>query len=108
MKYLPAIVVAALFLGALYFRWRISRPRQSVFDAIQTYATAKGLRVDRIREGGNHWRYWLRGHLLLSNIARTYVINGTTLDGERWEIHVAVDPMGPDALTVLQEEVIAE
>ena len=108
MKYLPAIVVAALFLGVLYLRWGTSRPRLSDFDAIETYATAKGLRINRIREGGNHWRYWLRGHVLLSNVARTYVIYGTTLDGKRQEIHVAVNPMSPDVLKVLQEEVIAE
>jgi hypothetical protein len=108
VKYLPAIVVVALFLGALYFRWRTSNSRRSDFNTIETYATAKDLRIDRIREGRNHWRYWLSGHLLLSNIARTYVINGTTPDGKRREIHVAIDPMSSDVLKVLQEEVTAE
>jgi hypothetical protein len=104
MKYIPLIAVLALFAAALYSRWRTSQPRQSDFDAIETYTTANGLRVKKISIGGNHWRYWLRGHVLLSNIARTYIIDGTTLDGKHLEIHVAVDPLSPGELKVLQEK----
>jgi hypothetical protein len=104
MEYVPLIVVLALFAGAHYWGWKISQPRQSDFDAINTYAAANGLKVSKISISGNHWRYWLRGHVLLSNIARIYVINASTLDGKHQEIHVAVDPMSPGALKVLQEK----
>ncbi|TLY51716.1 MAG: hypothetical protein E6K53_06495 [Gammaproteobacteria bacterium] len=104
MEYAPLIAALTIFLGALYLRWRISRPRQSDFDAIETYATTKGLRVDKILKSKNYWRYFLRGHVLLSNVARVYVINASTFDGARREIHVAIDPVSPGALKILQEK----
>jgi len=79
------------------------RPRQSDFDAIKAYAIAHGLTVDKIDVGGNHGFYWLLGHLRLSNIARLYVINGTTSDGTHREIHVAFDPWDSGVLKVLEE-----
>lgn len=104
MKYAPLIAVLALFVGALFLRLRTSRSRQSDFDAIETYARSMGLQISEISEGGNHWRYWLQGHVLLSNIARTFVIKAMTPDGKYQEIHVAIDPMSPGALKVLQEK----
>jgi len=104
VKYAPLIVVLVLFAGACYLDWKTSKPRKSDFDAIEAYAAANGLTVSKIGEGGNHWRYWLGGHVLLSNIARIYVVNASTVDGGRREIHVAFDPLRPGALKILQEK----
>jgi hypothetical protein len=103
VKYIPLAAVLILFIGSLYFRWRISLPRQSDLDAIETYARSRGLKISEIHAGADHWRYWLRGNFLLSNVARIYVIEAIAPDGKRMAIHAAIDPMNPGELKVLQE-----
>jgi len=104
MNYVPLIAVVFFFAGAFYLAWRTSRPRQSAFDAIKKYVNALGLRVEKISDGRNHWHYWLRGHLRLSNIARTYVIHATSPYCAHEQIHVAIDPLSPGVLKVLQKK----
>jgi len=79
-------------------------PEPSQRSAIEDYASSKGLRVVEVIESGNHWFYWLRGKLLLSNIARIFVVDVEAIDGSRHRIHVAFEPWGNKPMQVLLEQ----
>jgi hypothetical protein len=91
-KYLIFLVLAA-FVGASYLRHRMSRSRTSDLTAIERYINSNNLRVVEITQNGNHWRYWLRGNLLLSNVARIYLVTAESSDGALSTIHMAFDPI---------------
>jgi hypothetical protein len=58
-----------------------------------------------VATSGNHWRYWLRGKLTLSNIARMYVVDATNEAGQTRRLHLALDPMRKaEGVILLQEE----
>jgi hypothetical protein len=108
MKYIPLLLILAFLAGALYFGWRTSVPRKGDFDAIEAYARSRGLQVSEVRAANNHWRYWLRGKLSLSNLARIYIVTAKTASGACTEIHMAVDPISrSSALTVLEENSVS-
>jgi hypothetical protein len=80
-------------------------PSPSQSAAIEVYATSRGLRVVEVREGNNHWFYWLRGKFLLSNIASIYIINAEASNNAQLKIHVAFDPLATKShLQVLLEK----
>jgi hypothetical protein len=89
--------------------WKYERnPRQEPTPlesaAINDYAESRGLQVERISAHGNHWYYWLRGILRLSNIASIYIVTAQSPDRAQHQIHVAFDPMfEPKQLQVLLE-----
>lgn len=102
MGYVITAIVVALFIGALIWRRRLSRPRQSDYEAIEAYARSNGFRVCEIGATGAHWRHWLRGNLLLSNISRTYLVSVEDSEGKRKDLHVAFDPLRGGELQVLR------
>ena len=109
MEYSAILLVLAVFAGAIYLRWRWSRATSSDFEAIETYARSRNLRVIEVDQSGNHWRYWLRGKLLLSNVARIFIVTVEGVNGARSKLHVAFDPVsGSRGLKLLQEKQIEE
>ena len=77
--------------------WKFERnsrqaPTPSELAAINDYAASRSLHIERISIHGNHWYYWLRGKLWLSNIASIYIVAAQSLDGVQHHIHVAFDP----------------
>ena len=92
-------------------KFQFRRPpasRSSDLAAIDAFAASKALRVISVTENGNHWYYWLRGKLLLSNLARIFVVVGEAVDGSRRQIHVAFDPLSSSKeLKVLLERALA-
>lgn len=103
MEFYFLVAVLMVLGAATCWGSGISQPRPSDFELIERYSAARGLKVDKTRKGGNHWRYWLQGNLKSSNVARIYVIEAETPDGRRIGIHVAVDPMCPGELKLLEE-----
>jgi hypothetical protein len=102
---LALLLFLAIFAGVVLFRYRSQRPRSADFEAIQDYMQSRQLRTVSIEQPNNHWRYWLRGKLRLSNLARTFVVVAENADGARREIHIAFDPWRESgALQVLQDK----
>jgi hypothetical protein len=103
------LVMVLILIGAVaYYTGRMSRSRPSDVEAIETYAKSKNLRVVSVSQNNGRWRYWLRGRLLLSNLARTFIVVAESPDGARHEIHVAFDPWAfSKGLQVLQERQIS-
>jgi len=67
------------------------------------------LRIISIEQRYNQWPYWLRGHLLLSNVARIFVITAESKEGGTRELHVAFDNNwgASGDIQVLRESAIA-
>src|SRR5262245_44366995 len=108
-EYGAVFVVLLIFLGALYLRRRWSRATASDFRAIRAYAQSRNLQILEIVQSGNHWRYWLRGNLLLSNVARIFVVTVENPGGQRRKLHVAFDPIGGSReLKLLQEKPVSK
>jgi hypothetical protein len=108
MKYLPAILVLLAFIAALVFGARSSKARPSDFEAIEAFAKVRALRIVSVEQRYNPWPYWLRGRLLLSNMARIFVVTANSDEGGRRELHVAFDNWGTSGgIQVLREIAIA-
>ena|SRR5271166_1813628 len=58
---------------------------------IESFATSRNMRVISVLPNDNHWYYWLRGNLHVSNLAHFYVVIAELPDGTQREIHVAFD-----------------
>ena len=104
MTYIPAILILAILFGAAYIRGRLMRPRPSDLGDIRALLDSRGLRFLKSREAGDQWRYWLRGKLLLSNVARIFVVDVEDAQGQRKEIHIAFDPMRKEKGAIILEE----
>jgi hypothetical protein len=99
------LAFAAVFVGVMFLQSRVRRARPADFEAMRAYVQSRGLRVVAIQQNNNHWRYWLRGRIRLSNLARTFVLVADSPDGMRSEIHFAFDPWSQSGqLQVLSEE----
>ena len=100
----PGLFVVGIFLVVWLCLGRILKSRPSDYAAIETFAASKGTKVISIKRNDNHWRYWLRGKLLLSNISRIFIVTVEASDGARREFHLAFDPLGSSGgLRVLEE-----
>ena len=107
MSYIPAVLVLLAFIAALRFGARASKARPSDFEAIEAFARARALRVISIEQRYNPWPYWLTGHLVLSNLARIFVVTADSIEGRR-ELHVAFDIWrNSPAIQLLQETAAA-
>jgi len=101
------ITILLLIVGVMYFTGRVSRSRPSDLEDIEAFAKSRNLRIISVDQNNGRWRYWLRGRLLVSNLARTFIVIAESPDGVRREIHVAFDPWGfSKGLQVLQERQI--
>jgi hypothetical protein len=109
MKYIPAILLLLVFVAAFRFAARMSKARPSDFQAIQELADARALRIISIEQRHNQWPYWLRGHLLLSNISRIFVVAVESKEGASRELHLAIDNNwgAPRGVQVLRDIAIA-
>jgi hypothetical protein len=108
VKYVPLALVLAIFAAAQWLALYLSKTRPSDIAAIEAYAEAHSLRVISVRRFDNHWRYWLRGKLLLSNVARIFIVVAESAESGRRELHIAFDNWGKSgALEVLQDLPIA-
>ncbi|SRR5260221_8172017 len=104
MQYTIIIVLIAFAVIAFFGR-RAAKPRESDFEAIDAYARSRNLRVVKVANSSNHWRYWARGRLLLSNLSRVYIVTAESASGSPLEIHIAFDPLsGADKPKVLLEK----
>jgi 1-aminocyclopropane-1-carboxylate deaminase/D-cysteine desulfhydrase-like pyridoxal-dependent ACC family enzyme len=65
-------------------------PPADELAVVRAFAAARELKVVSLRPSHNHWYYWLRGKLTLSNLASMYVITVDANNGEQREIHLAV------------------
>lgn len=61
--------------------------------AIRDYAASRSLEIESVADHSNHWWYWLRGMLFLSNLSRVYILLAKSADGHHLEIHLAFDPL---------------
>ena len=85
-------------------------PAAADLAAIDAYAASNEFRVAAVTEGENHWYYWLRGKIFLSNIARIFVVTAEDLKGTQRQIHIAITggALGQSRkLKVLLEEDVA-
>ena len=88
--------------------WRATQRKPTDLADIDTFVASQGLRVLSVTQTDNHLYYWLRGNLLLSNLARTFVVIAQASDGVRREIHIAFDPLRrPKGPRVLLERAAA-
>ena len=101
---LPALLIVALLLaGWLLVYWWTYRSRASDVRAINDWAAANELRVISIH---HYWRqlWWMRRGFSLSTFARFYLLiadrQGRT---DKQEIYVAIDPLRPGELKVLEK-----
>ena len=92
-------------MAALRFQARSLKARPSDFEAIEVFAKARALHVISIEQRYNPWPYWLRGHLLISNLARIFVVTADSGEGGRRELHVVFDSLGKSggSIHVLRE-----
>jgi hypothetical protein len=105
MEYIFPVIVLGVLVVAVYLRARMSRSRESDFEAIERFAESRDLRVVDMSRNDNHWRYWLRGKFTLSNLARVFVLVAEDRNGVRREIHLAFDPLNKsEDPKVLQEK----
>jgi len=88
--------------------WRRAQNKPLDLAEINALVASKSLRVISITENDNHWYYWLRGNLFISNLAHFFVVVAQAADGTRREIHVAFDPLAESkGLQVLLERAAA-
>jgi len=76
-------------------RRRIADPRPEDLAAINTFAASRNVRIVSVTRHDDPWYYWLRGKLLVSNLARFCVVVTESAEGARSEVHVAFDPWSP-------------
>ena len=69
----------------------IPKPDPQDLAKIRAIVESKGLRVVSIAHNVNPWYYWIRGKLLVSNVARIYVALAESQEGKRRTIHIAFD-----------------
>jgi hypothetical protein len=76
-------------------RRRTADPLPQDLAAISALTTSRNVRIVSVTRHEDPWYYWLRGKLLISNMARFCVVVTESADGARSEIHVAFDPWSP-------------
>ena len=80
-------------MGLRKFQQRHSaQPQPEDLAAIEAIAASRSARIVSIARHDNPWYYWLRGKLLISNMARFCVVVIESSSGKRSEVHVAFDP----------------
>ena len=87
---------------------RRAQTKPADLQEINAFVASRSLRAISINENDNHWYYWLRGNLFISNLAHFFVVVAQAADGTRREIHVAFDPLAKSkGLQVLLERAVA-
>ena len=83
-------------IGLRKFQERHSaQPQPEDLAAIEAFAASRSARIVSVARHDDPWYYWLRGKLLISNMARFCVVTIEASSGERSEVHVAFDPWRP-------------
>ena len=100
----PLIILIAAFVLIGVVTHCANKTRPSDLDAISEFAHLHQLRDTNVRRSYNHWRYWIGGRPLLSNISRIFVLTGTTHDGSVIEYHLAFDPLAADTKPQMLQE----
>jgi hypothetical protein len=91
MNYIPLFGAIVLFIVADRARRNFAKARASDYAAIEEFAAARSLRIISVCRNDNHWRYWLRGKLSLSNVARVFIVVVEPAGVGRRELHIAFD-----------------
>jgi len=100
----PVLVILVLAIAILARGW-IARSQPADADLLEKYVKDRSLRVTSVTVSHNHWRYWLRGKVTLSNLARMYVVDAVSDTGQTRRLHLAFDPMRKaEGVILLQEE----
>jgi len=71
---------------------RSAQPQPEDLAAITAFASSRNARVVSVTRHDDPWYYWLRGKLLISNLARFCVVVMESASGSRSEVHLAFDP----------------
>jgi hypothetical protein len=79
-------------MSRIHAKQRSGRAVPSADDlaAVSAFAASQELHIISLRPNDNHWYYWIRGKLMLSNLASMYVITVNTRAGMQREIHIAI------------------
>jgi hypothetical protein len=75
---------------------RSAQPQPADLAAIEAFAASRSARIVSVARHDDPWYYWLRGKLLISNMARFCVVVIESSAGDRSEVHVAFDPWSRD------------
>jgi hypothetical protein len=71
---------------------RSAQPQPEDLATIEAFAASRSARIVSVARHDDPWYYWLRGKLLISNMARFYIVMIESSSGEEFEGHVAFDP----------------
>jgi hypothetical protein len=74
---------------------RSAQPQPEDLATIEAFAASRSARIVSVARHDDPWYYWLRGKLLISNMARFYIVMIESSSGEEFEGHVAFDPLAP-------------
>jgi hypothetical protein len=91
MKYVFLALFPFWIALVLYSYFRLRRSRPSDYEAIDDMLKARSLQRIAVTKHYDLLRYWIRGYLSLSNVARFYIVTADEQNGSRREIHVAFD-----------------
>ena len=79
-------------MASAHFKQRsgAAAPPADELAAVRAFAAARHLQVISLRPNANHWYYWIRGKLTLSNLASMYIVTVDGGDGKQREIHLSI------------------
>ena len=103
-------VFVVIAIGMMFLIRFFTKPRPGDFESIRDFVASRGRQVVSITKHNNYCRYWLRGNIRLSNVARLYLVIAQSSDGSRHEIHTAIDqwPGASGKLQVLLERAVEQ